>query len=405
MKKKRIVIAGGGYGGIKAAETLLNSNRDDFELILIDKHPYHYLQPDVYDYIANKISLTDITISLVTFVASYNGRIQLELAEITSFDLPNRFINTTNGQIAYDYLIIALGSRTLFPKSIPGIFEYAHGIKRIHWPFNFKQRFEQMIYNKIDEEGNCYSTKVDFNIVVAGGGLSGVEVAAAMADYATQFFKTSGYICGGIKVTLIAGTKGVLAGLDEYLIDAAKRRLDQLGVKVLSGVQVSKVEENRVYLSNGSSLDMNYMIWTGGIIAAPVLETVEAKKEGQNYLVVDDRLRVDGYENVFAIGDCAIIKDVNGNNMPPTAQTAERSGIECAKNILLHLDDREMKSVKLKFDGVLVALGGKYAAAHLLGKFKFSGYLAYVVKSAISVHYKSSLVKRCKKGAKIIESN
>ncbi|MEY4503822.1 MAG: hypothetical protein RL154_114, partial [Pseudomonadota bacterium] len=222
--------------------------------------------------------------------------------------------------------------------------------------------------------------------------------------YATQFFKTSGYICGGIKVFLIAGTKGVLAGLDDYLIETTQQRLKQLGVKVISGTQVSKVEENRVHLSNGDSLDMNYMIWTGGIIAAPVLEELDVEKVGQNYLVVNDKLQVSKYENVFAIGDCAVIKDENGNNMPPTAQTAERSGIECAKNILAHLDGKEMKSVKLKFDGVLVALGGKYAAAYLLNKFRFSGYLAYFVKSCISVYYKSSLVKRCKKGAKFMES-
>ena len=401
--KKRVVIAGGGYGGLKALGAL--EHRDDLEIILIDKNPYHYLQTDVYDFIANKTNITDVAISLVTLSSYYCGKVQFVQAKIVGFDFKANKLSLTDGVlIEYDYIIVALGSRTFFPHQIEGLHDYAHGIKSLKWAFLFKQRFEQAMHKKVEEEGSC-SIDPDFNIVVGGAGLSGVEIAAAISEYSQTFFKHSGYACGGVNVYLVEGAPTILSGLDQYLIKTTEKKLRALGVKIYTGVRIQKVNEHSVELSDGRNIQMNFMVWTGGIKASPVLDGIDAPKNARNHLIVDSYFRIGEHQNAFAVGDCTEVKTADGKIIPPTAQLAEVSGILVSKNILLMIDGKEPKHTtsEIDFKGVLVAVGGTDCVAFLMNKFRFSGIFAYMVKKMICVGYREPLVTKCKIGVKNCE--
>jgi len=399
--KKKVAIVGGGYGGLKVLTTL--ASHDNIEITLIDMHPYHYLQTDVYDFIANKTSITDVTVSLVTLSQYYCGKVTFVQQKVSGFDFANNMIQTDSGQtIPYDYLVLAVGSRTFFPHQIEGLAEYAHGVKSLKNAFRFKQEFEKEIHKKVEEEGVCSITDPDFNIIIGGGGLSGVEIAAAVSEYSQSFFKHSGYACGGVSVYLIEGAPHIMNGLDQYLVKKTEDKLKELGVKIIVNARVQRVTQNCVELSDGRKIGMDFMIWTGGIKAAPLLETVELEKNGRNHVMVDEFLRAKGLTNVFAIGDCAQISSTDGSIFPQTAQVAEISGVLAAKNIIALIDGHQPKhtTAEIKPKGILVALGGTDCAAYLLDKLKFSGYLAYLVKHAVSVAYKEPLVSKCRIGLK-----
>ncbi len=401
--KKRVVIAGGGYGGLKALDAL--QHRKDLEIILIDKNPYHYLQTDVYDFIANKTNITDVAISLVTLSSYYCGKVQFVQSKVTGFDFKtNKVFLENDVTIEYDYVIVALGSRTFFPHQIEGLHDYAHGIKSLKWAFLFKQRFEQAMLKKVEEEGSC-SIDPDFNIVVGGAGLSGVEIAAAISEYSQTFFKHSGYACGGINVYLVEGAPTILTGLDPYLIKTTEKKLKALGVKIYTNVRIQKVNQHSVELSDGRNIQMNFMVWTGGIKAAPVLESVDAPKNARNNLTVDDFFRIGEHKNAFAVGDCTEIKTKEGRMVPPTAQLAEISGTLVGKNISLMIDGKEPKHTaeEIDFKGVLVAVGGTDGVAFLMNRFRFSGYIAFLVKKMVCVGYREPLISKCKIGVKNCE--
>lgn len=396
MSKKKVAIVGAGYGGITAMRALMQ--RDDLEIMLFDCNPFHYLQTDVYDYIANKTTIADITVSLVSFTNYYCKKVLFLQRFIETIDFESKMIHTNQGEaIGYDYIILGVGSRTFFPKQIEGLSEYTHGVKSVSHAFEFKQKFEQEMYQKVQNEGTC-SLEPDFNIVIGGGGLSGVEIAAAMSEYSQSFFANSGYVCGGVSVYVIEGSPHILNGLDDYLVQKSTEKLQSLGIKIITGKYITKVTKNHVYLSDGTKLRMSFMIWTGGVAASALAEKLNVEKNGRNQIVVNDYLQINGYKDAFAIGDVAQINGEDGKQLPPTAHLAELSAKKAVKNITSLIDNKPLDASHIKLQGVLVALGGKDCAAMLFRHLRFRGKVAYWLKDFVSSSYKAPLRFRCKQG-------
>jgi NADH:ubiquinone reductase (H+-translocating) len=388
---KKVLIVGGGYGGIRAAHDL--SKHCDFEITVMDTRPYHYLQTDVYDFIANKSTITDISVSLVTLF--YNTKInflQRKIAKILPAE--NKVITTLGEDISFDYLVVAIGSRTYFPSFIEGLSEHSHGVKSIKRAFEFKQKFEEAIYKKVESEGVC-ELNPDFNVVIGGGGLSGVEVAAAMAEYSDRFFAMGGYACGGISVHLIEASSTILPGVDNYLMRKSKKRLEELGVNMIVGDKILKVDEHSVHLGSGKTIPMNFMIWTGGV------EVRKIEGDGFAYnprgqLKIDEYSRVQGFTNIFAIGDCAEVVNTKGKTLAPTAMVAEFGADVAAYNIAATEHNKSLKKIEFDLPGMLVALGGHYTVGVIYG-IRISGIVGYLAKKAVSYIYKWPLTHKCKK--------
>ena len=371
MNKKRVIIIGAGYAGVKA--TSLLSKMKDVDIYLIDRNSYHYLQTDVYDYLASQITLSDIAIDLYTYCASFENNVTFVHEEVLRIDFKNKKVVTTQTRYGYDYLIIASGAQTLLPDSIEGLKEHFHGIKSLENALLFKQKFEYFIYKKIENEGKC-SRDSDFNIIIAGSGLSGVEIASEMANYSREFYKDTGYLCSGITITLISSSENLLASNSPFMQQEADKRLTKLGINIIRGARVAKVMEDSVILDNSKKLDMNFLIWTAGIISSDLALNMEVAKNKKGQIEVDEFFRLTGYKDVFAIGDNADVFDpVSKKPLPPTAQSAELCAAYVSQNILRALSNKELKTKSIQLKGFFASLGGRYGCGEITNFMDFRG--------------------------------
>jgi NADH dehydrogenase len=389
MAKAQVVVVGGGYGGIRAIEHL--NPFMGLEITLIDQNSYHYMQTEVYDYIANKESVSEIMVDLTSICRSFGeGRVRFVQSKVTGVDYEARQVETDAGPVAYDYLILATGSRTFFPDFIKGLREHAQGIKNIVKAMEFRQRFESAIFERIEAQGMGCDIS-EFNIVVGGAGLSGVEIAAEMADYANTFYENGNFSCKPVNVYLIDAYETILYGMDKFLVETSHKRLTELGVHVWHNNRIAEVKANEILLDNGKRLPYEFMIFTGGICASRLADALEDPKNRRGHLQVESTLNLPGRPEVFAVGDVAEILDSRGNLVPPTAQLAEQSAEHAAKNIIRLIKGKAVRNYTPVMRGVMIALGGTYGAGVLPGGIKVQGCLAYLIKKAIFHFYKRPL--------------
>lgn len=390
MKTTHVVVIGGGYGGIRAVEHL--SKHANVTVTLIDQNAYHYMQAEVYDFIANKVDMSHVMIDLPSLCKSF-GMVEFLCDEVSGVDAASRTISTPTQTIPYDYLIIATGSRTYFPDFIPGLRDYAHGVKSISAALDFKQQFERALLNRIRAQTHACDVE-PFNIIIGGAGLSGVEIAAEMAAYANRFYQNGNFGCRGIDVYLIDAYETILFGMDPFLIESAHERLINLGVHVWHNNRISEVREKEILLDNGQHLSFEFMIFTGGIAASTLTQYLGFETNGKGHLIVDEMLNIPTHEDIYAVGDIAQALTKEGKFIPPTAQLAERSAEHAVENILRSLNKKSKRPFHFKNQGVMIALGGEYGAGLLPGGIKVKGYLAYLIKKTIFRLYSNPLRRR-----------
>ncbi len=391
---EKVVIIGGGYAGLYALKELIKNK--NIKITLVDKHTFHNLQPEVYDLIANKSNIADVTIDLTTLSLGYeHDYLEYKNLKVRNINKEKKEIYTEEKEIIkYDYLIMAAGTRTFFPPSIPGL-NNAHDIKKLPWAMFFKQSFENELFKKIrDEAKQCEST----HIVVVGAGLSGVEIAAEMAYNSRKFFKRGNFSCDNLKITLISSSDTILPGLPADLITISHKRLKSLGINVVTNTKLEKCEDGYAFLSNGTRIRHSFLIFTGGVEASIINGLDDLDRNARGQLIVNEFLQTKKYPEIFAIGDMAEIKNKKGEIMPPNVTIARISGTYAGKNILNIINKKKPIRCNPKLDGILIALGGEYAAGDILGLFTVKGKLAYEIKKYVFYSYRKPLLKILKKG-------
>jgi NADH dehydrogenase len=393
---KKVLVIGGGYGGLRAIEKL--SKYPDITITLIDKNPYHYLQTEAYGYIAGQFDMHDVAIDLHNWCEGFKERVAFIHQEVTSINFEQKSVDLNGTDLFYDYLIIATGAKTNFFSFIEGLRENSYGVKNLERAHNFRMAFENLIYQKLQHEEG--SIEGQLNIAVGGAGLSGVEVAAEMAYVLDSYSKTIGDTAKEIHIYLIDASETILSGMGQYSIDNTKKRLEALGVKILTGTFINTVDATHVYFKNGEKLPYSFMIFTGGIKASSLNDTIKNEKNRINQLIASPELNVQGQKDAFAIGDCVEIKDAKGNILPPTAQIAEKSAEYVAKTIRQRIDGVRSKAFDADVSGVFIALGGKYAIGEIFNYIKVKGYTAYLLKKAITHAYYLGLQLRINTGFK-----
>jgi len=390
---KKVVVIGGGYGGLRAIEFL--AQQSDMDVTLIDKHPYHYLQTEAYGYIAGRFDLHDVVIDLQDWCSGFKKKVTFVYDNVQSVDFEAQNVDTCNSKIDYDYLIIATGAKTNFFSFIEGLREHSFGVKSLHRAHNFRAEFENLLYKKLQNE----ETR-EINLAIGGAGLSGVEVAAEMANVVEVYKKTIGSRVNSVKIHLIDASETILPGMSSFLIKSTHKRLEELGVNILTNAFIDKMDENFIYFKNQEALKYHFMIFTGGIKASDLNECIEVEKNKISQFIPDKMLNIAQKENVFAVGDCVEIRDAAGAILPPTAQTAERSAEYVAESIRKKIDNKEIKPFDAKVLGVFIALGGHWASGELFGVIKVKGYSAYLLKKAITYAYYLGLRLRINTGYK-----
>ncbi|MBN2816815.1 MAG: FAD-dependent oxidoreductase [Campylobacterales bacterium] len=392
---KRVVVVGGGYGGLRCIEGL--EKVEELEIVLVDRNPYHYLQTEAYSYIAGKSDIYDIAIDLASWCEGF-GRVKFMQMDVEKIDFDAQTVYANEQSLEYDYLVVGVGARTNFFSFIEGLREHSHGVKFLSKAYNFRKDFEAVLYEKLNAQSGTTSESI--NIAIGGAGLSGVEVAAEMAHTLREYGKTIGTRAKDVNIYLIDASDTILPGSSTYIIENTMKRLKKLGVNVLTSSFISRVDADKILFKDEKELPYHFMVFTGGIKAAPLTNTIECEKNRIGQLIVDEKLNINNFANAFAIGDCIEVKDKKGRILPPTAQIAERSAEYVAQSIVAKEKNIEQSSFDASVMGVFVALGGSYAVGEMFGFIKVSGYKAYLLKKAITYAYYLGLKLRINTGFK-----
>ncbi len=389
---KKVVIVGGGYAGIRAALRFSKYKMKDLEVLLIDHHTYHYLQTESYNFVSSRIPLEKTFIYLPTLIASMGENFKFINDE--ALRIENNKLICKKNSFDFDYLIISTGSVTKFLQGFENKGEFSLGVKSLRAALNVKEFFERELFDRLEAE----RARKNFNIVVIGGGLSGVEIAAEMRDYFNRYAKTNALSCGNVHIKLIS--KYILEGQSKSVRETVERRLEKLGVEIVRAF-VDRVEDHKATLDDKRIIEFDFAIFAGGIEPSPFIKNLNLPKDKRGFLKVDEFLRVSG--NIFAAGDAASLFDRNGKFVPPTAQSAEQSGTLAAENIILDIQKAKLKKADIKLRGLAISLGGKCALVVTPFGLKIYSIFGWLIKKGIEQFYKCPLKMMARKGYKLIK--
>ncbi|OUR74206.1 hypothetical protein A9Q76_01240 [Arcobacter sp. 31_11_sub10_T18] len=381
---KKVIIVGASYAGLYATKKLALSS--DVEVLLIDKNSYHYIQVESYGFVATKYKASDVTVNTSDYIKNLNANVKFYKNEVLSFDSVAKTVTTGDKEThSYDELIIATGSLTNFPPQVPNIEKYSRGIKTLQRASEVEQTFDKVINDANWQEKS--DAKKSYNMVIGGAGLSGVEIAAEMANLLKKHKSKTNTEAYAINIIIVDGMPTVLPGMDERLVTACQERLEDLGIQIHLGSFIKDVDESKIYLMNDVEIEYDYFVFTGGVKAITLNSDKEYEVNKLNQYVVNDKLQLLGEDNIHVIGDAAQIM-IGGKYFPPTAQIAIKAGEYVATAITSNSNE----NFDFKSSGVLVSLGGCYAIGLANDKYFIKGLLAHVLKKVVTTMHKRKFI-------------
>ncbi|HWZ14885.1 MAG TPA: NAD(P)/FAD-dependent oxidoreductase [Mucilaginibacter sp.] len=371
----RVVIVGGGFGGLQVAKKLADK---PVEVLMIDKHNYHTFQPLLYQVAIGSLEADSIAFSLRKNFAGQQN-FSFRNAEVTRVNPDNNTIETTIGEISFDYLVLATGSTTNFFGN-KEIERFAMSMKSIPEALDLRSMILQNI-----EEAVLFSTKEErepyLNFVLVGAGPTGVELSGALAELRNHIL-TQDYpelSKDHMKVYLVDFMPRVLGAFSEEASKKAKKFLTSLGVEVLLNVKVESYDGDEIKFEDGKRIRTKNVIWSAGVMGVVPDGIPKKIIERGNKLRTDSICRVDGYSNIFAIGDvAAMITEETPKGHPGVAQVAIQQGNFVAKTVIQLINGEPTEPFKYFDKGSLATIGRNKAVADL-GKLKFQGFFAWLI--------------------------
>ena len=378
-RPKRVLILGSGFGGLYTALHLEKKLRhySDVELTLVNRENFFLFTPMLHEVAAGDLDLTHI----VNPVRKLLRRTHFFNGDIKRIDLKQRRVIVAHAddnhdhELAYDYLVLALGSVTNF-YNLPGLAENALTMKSLSDAIRLRSRLIKNL-EEADFECACEDRSRLLTLVVAGGGFAGVETIASVNDFVREAIEFYPKLTEAeLRIVLIEATDVILPELGPQLGAYARKKLARRGVQFLMNTAVKSVTSGEINLSDGTSLKTNMLVWTAGVSPSPLLDMLDCSKE-RGRLVTNEFLEVTEYPGVWALGDCAAVPDpTTGKSCPPTAQHAIRQGKIAAHNILAAIHGSSRKPFEFKTIGALATIGRRTGVARIMG-VNFSGFIAW----------------------------
>lgn len=394
---KRIVILGGGFGGIYAALQLERDLRgdSDVEVTLVARENFFLFTPMLHEVATsgldgdNIVSPIRFLLKRTQFIEGWLDKIDLEGRKV----VVRRGLDQRSRELPYDHLIIALGSETNF-FGIPGLAERAVPMKSLADAILLRNRLIALLEaaHFSEDKGERRSL---LTVVVAGGGFSGVETIGAVNDFLRESVRFYPQLTKDmVRAVLVHPGEFILPELGEKLGRYAQRRLSERGVEIMLSTRVKNCALNVVKLENGQPpIPANTLIWTAGLTPDGILKTLPCKTE-KGRIFVDETLAVPGYPGVWALGDCACcVDEATGKPFPPTAQHAIRQGKVAAQNIVASIRGAQPQPFRFRTLGQLAVIGKHTGVANIFG-FQFSGFLAFALWRCVYLMKLPRLVKK-----------
>ena len=381
--KPRVVIVGAGLGGLLAARTLA---RHPVHITLVDRQNFHTFQPLLYQVATAGLSPGEIA-APIRWIMRGDHNVEVLMSEVQGFDLARRVVMLEEGEIGYDYLIVAAGaSHAYFGHD--DWEPFAPGLKTVEDALEIRRRvllaFELAEREAADSKGNDEKGQVELNFVVVGGGPTGVELAGTLAEISHQVLTNEFHSIDPkrTRITLLEGGPRVLPAYPEDLSRSAEEQLRQLGVQVQTSAMVTCVEPGFVHVGE-TKLPATVILWAAGVAASPLGKSLGAPVDRAGRVLVNPDLTIPGHPEVFVVGDLAALKDEHGKWLPGVAPVAIQEGKATAQNIVNDLRGKPRKNCHYWNKGSLATIGRAAAVADF-GKIHISGFLAWL--SWLSIH-------------------
>jgi len=370
----KVVIVGGGFGGLWAAKALAKKPVD---VTLIDRKNHHVFQPLLYQVATAVLSPGEIAQPIRRILHKYKN-IEVILGEAVGFDKDRNLVRLGDGsEIGYDYLIVAGGARHSYFGNDDWE-EDAPGLKTIEDAVEIRRRI-LLAFEDAEREAYLTGKQKQLNFVVVGGGPTGVELAGAIADIARTALANDfkAIDTRSAKVALYEGSDAILSTFGDDLSDSAKEQLESLGVEVHLNSFVTDVEPERVKVGD-DWIDADVVLWATGVAASPLGKALEAETDKAGRVHVEPDLSLKDDRNIFVIGDMASLMQKNGEPVPGVSPAAMQMGTATAKNILRDIKVEPREDFEYWDKGTMATIGRRKAIAQAAG-MKFRGFIAWMM--------------------------
>ncbi|HEY8388925.1 MAG TPA: NAD(P)/FAD-dependent oxidoreductase [Parasegetibacter sp.] len=377
MSSIKVVVVGGGFAGINFIKKIAGDKR--FQVTLVDKNNFHFFPPLLYQVATAFIEPSNIS---YPFRRLFQGRdnLRFHMGALKRVDTSLNIIETDTGVLSYDYLVLAIGTESNY-FGMQNVMENALPMKTLQEALNLRNQLlrnmEEAVRSQDSEE-----RKRQLNIVIAGGGPTGVEVAGMLSEMGRHIRRKEYPELADFPahVYLVDAGPVLLAPMSKKAQEEARKVLTKLGVKIKSNVAVKDYVDGNVILSNDEVIPSNVLIWTSGVIGRSIDGIPQEAVGRGRRIMVDEFNRVQGTQNIFALGDiCLQTTDKNfPSGHPQLAQVAIQQGQRLASNLRNQANGKAMVPFAYKDKGSM-AIISKYKAVADLPKFSFSGVFAWMI--------------------------
>ena len=385
-EQPRVVIVGGGLGGLHLAQSLRNT---DFQVVLVDKNNYNQFPPLIYQVASAGLEPSNISFPFRRMFQGWKNFF-FRLGEVKSIDPAENAIQTTIGTIHYKYLVLAAGATTNFFGN-DNVERYTHPMKTVTEAMSLRNKiFENL--ERAETEDNAERKQALMNIVIVGGGPSGVEIAGVLAEMKETVIPRDYHDLDvdAMNIYLVNAGDRLLQAMDLKSSYRAENDLREMGVNIILNNAVVDYKDKTIVLQDGNTIASETVIWVSGI-KANTIEGIPYESVGRgNRIITDIYNKVKGMENVFAIGDQSFVEGDGEypNGHPQLAQVAIQQAGNLATNIIRMEEGKELKKFRYRNLGTMATIGRKKAVVEI-GKLKFGGFAAWLLW--LLVHLRSIL--------------
>ncbi|MEN1969788.1 NAD(P)/FAD-dependent oxidoreductase [Lentibacillus sp. N15] len=386
MEKPNVVIIGAGYGGMMTTvklQKILGTN--EANITLVNNNNYHYQTTWLHENAAGTLHHDRTRISIKE-VVDFN-KVTFVMDTVVAIKSDEKKVKLKNGEVVYDILVVALGFEAA-TFGIPGLKENAFTIGNINSARLVREHIE---YNFAMYHNDPNKDQARLNIVIGGGGFTGIEFVGELANRIPELCKEYDINKNLVRIITIEGAPTVLPGFDSQLVEYARNSLEARGVEFITGAIVKECHPTYIVYEKGGkekSIPTYSVIWAAGVRANAIMET-SGFVTNCGKIEVEKDMRVPGFDDVFVLGDCALVTNpVTGRPFPPTAQIAIQESQTVARNIkALIQGEKQLEHFKAKILGTVASLGANDAIGIVLNNRKLFGFKATVMKKMIDNRY------------------
>lgn len=386
---KKIVVLGGGYGGVVTSKHLakLLKKDKDVEIQLIDRNPYHTLLTELHEVAANRAPEDSVKIELKKIFAGQ--KVDVVLDSIDNIDFNAKELRSEQNTYKYDYLVIGSGCKPTF-FGIPGAEEHALTL----WSYEDAVRLKEQVRRMFSEAAkvkNPAKRRKMLSFVVVGAGFTGVELVGELAEFRDELCKEFFIDQSEVRLVVADMAPKILPILPDKLIEKAAKRLRKMNVEIVTSAKITGVTPSSVQLGEGQELEADTIVWTAGVEGSELVGKLDVKQEGRKRIVTNDKLQSVDHEDVYIVGDnIFFIPEGETRPVPQMVENAEQAGPLIAHNIHADIHGKPKKSYKPGFHGTMVCIGSRYGVANvgLPNKmFMLTGFMAMLSKHMINMYY------------------